>query len=274
MNKVGLHLRITDSIVSCLKQAIAFDLPCFQCFFIDQHNKQYIRLSNAAIREFLALKQRYNKPIFAHLSYWMNLARAELNGDMKRLRHEVRIAKKLGITYLVMHPGHMSDGIARQKAVDLIVERLDKLFKEEHDCTILLENIALGSKGIGCSIEELAAIRQQSNFPERIQFCIDTAHAFTYGYRLNCQLQRESFVALLDKKLGLNNIKLLHVNDTLDECGSNRDRHAIVGQGRLGKKALAEFITHPRLKMIPRLMELPPLDPHQQLAILEDVNTW
>ena len=274
MNKIGLHLRITDSIISCLKQAIAFDLPCFQFFFIDQKNKQYIKLNKATTREFLTLRQSYNKPIFAHLSYWMNLARSTLDGDLRRLKHEVRLAKKLGITQLVMHPGYLNEAIPRQKAIDLIVERLDELFNEEHDCTILLENIALGPKGIGSSIEELAAIRQQSSFPERIQFCIDTAHAFTYGYRLNCHLERESFIGLLDKQLGLNNIKLLHINDTLDRCGSNRDRHAIVGQGRLGKETLAEFISHPQLVMIHQLMELPPLAAHQQLAIIKEVNTW
>lgn len=274
MNTIGLHLRVTDSITECLKLAIEFDLPCFQCFFIHQPTKQYITLNQSIIDEFLQLKQEYNKPIFAHLSYWMNLARPRLLGDMKRLRHEVSVAQRLGINHLVMHPGYISEGISRQKSLSLIVKRLNSLLKTEKSCTILLENVASGEHGIGSSIEELALIRARSDFPERIQFCIDTAHAYTYGYELTSTQHREEFITLLDEQLGLENIKLLHLNDTLDECGSKKDRHAIVGQGQLGKQTLTQFIKHDQLCFIPAVLELPPLDPQQQLAIIKEVNTW
>lgn len=274
MNTIGLHLRITESITDCLKLAIEFDLPCFQCFFIHQPTKQYITLNQSIIDEFLQLKKEYDKPIFAHLSYWMNLARPTLLGDMKRLRHEVSVAKRLGINDLVMHPGYVCDGISREKGISLIVKRLNRLLKTEQSCTILLENVASGEHGIGSSIEELAMIRARSDFPERIQFCIDTAHAFTHGYQLNCSVQRASFIKLLDEQLGLENIKLLHLNDTLDSCGSKKDRHAIVGDGLLGKQTLMRFIHHDRLRFIPAVLELPPLDPQQQLAIIKEVNTW
>ncbi|HSW74206.1 MAG TPA: TIM barrel protein, partial [Candidatus Limnocylindria bacterium] len=112
------------------------------------------------------------------------------------------------------------------------------------------------------------------NHPEKIAYCIDTAHAYAYGYNLVDVTEREACIALLDTTLGIENIVLIHLNDTYEKLGSKLDKHQTLGQGSLGETALRAFSFHERLHAIPLLMELPVVSQEEEERNLALVRGW
>ena len=105
-------------------------------------------------------------------------------------------------------------------------------------------------------------------------FKYDTAHAYSYGYDVAQSESQQAFINFLDATIGIERIKLIHLNDTVEQLGSFIDRHGIMGQGNIGEHALKNFAMHPALCTIPLLMELPELSIEQELLILEKVRSW
>lgn len=110
--------------------------------------------------------------------------------------------------------------------------------------------------------------------PERISFCIDTAHAHSYGYSIIDAHDQNMFITLLENSIGLQQIALLHLNDSYEKCGSRIDRHALIGQGTIGEQALHRFALHDKLKDIPFVLELPEISLEQERSLIEKLYHW
>jgi deoxyribonuclease IV len=261
---IGLHLRLKNSLTQTLQEAISLNLPSFQFFLTKQTTGKYITLNHKDIDEFCQLKKSYIGDIFIHSSYWINPATSNkdaFNNSKLFLRRELKIAKKLEIKYLVLHAGSAKghrlnddDPTGKKYGIQTVVKILNNVLKHEPDVFVLLENSAHGKQTIGNDFMDLALIREGIDFPERIGFCLDTAHAFSYGYNLD---PIDEFLELMDKTIGIDNIQLIHFNDTFDAHGSMQDRHALPGQGKIGTATLLKFINHPRLLPIPKIIEHP-----------------
>jgi deoxyribonuclease-4 len=219
-----------------------------------------------------ARRSRFNE-LFCHISYWVNLASLSSNGHLQ-LRREIALAKRLEFTHCVVHAGTAKGAIDKNEGIDALAKALNDLFRRERDISVLLENTCHANLAIGSDIRDFNMLLQKIDKPERISFCIDTAHAYSYGYNIADIGEHDAFIAFLDATIGIERIKLIHLNDTSEKLGSYIDRHGIVGQGRIGKQALKAFIMHPQLEHIPLIMELPDFPVDEELAILNNIRGW
>lgn len=271
MNRTGLHIRLMDSIVNVALKAKNYQVPFLQCFFVLQSTGKLAQFSAKEIQEFVQLRRTYFKQLYLHGSYWINLASA-YNAGIAALHRELAFAKQLEFTHIILHPGSAKGLTTRLDGIDILARHLNALLKKERDIKVVLENTAHGNISVGSDITDFALLLQKLDEPERLSFCIDTAHAFAYGYDIVNDL--DGFIAELDKTIGINTIVLIHMNDTQEKLGSHIDRHAIPGEGLIGQEALQRFIRHPRICHIPVLMELPVLEEEKELEVLQKIRTW
>lgn len=262
-----------SSLKELLQRADFLDLPFFQCFFVPQESGTLIYPSIRDIHEFLRVRRARFGTLFCHISYWVNLSSLGNNGFMQ-LRREIICAKRLEFTHFVLHAGTAKGAIDKMQGIDALAAALNQLFRLERTITVLLENSCHGNLAIGSDIEDFRIILEKIDRPERLGFCIDTAHAYSYGYDLADLQEQEKFIQLLQQTIGIARIKLLHLNDTMEKLGSRIDRHAVLGAGMIGSDALHHFATHPQLRHIPIVLELPELSVEEELVVLNKVREW
>ena len=200
-------------------------------------------------------------PVVAHDCYLLNLA-APVAAVWKRsvaaFRDELERAERLGIPYLVTHPGsHLSasetDGMARvAEALNVLHAALPR-----HRVRILLETTAGQGTSLGHRFEQLAAILEQVESADRVGLCLDTCHLFAAGYDIRSLAgYRETMRALLMCG-GHVRVKAIHLNDSRQGLGSRVDRHAHIGEGCLGAAAFRLFLNDSRFRAVPMILETP-----------------
>jgi deoxyribonuclease-4 len=273
VRSIGLHLRLHKELCDVAGRAMALKLPFFQCFLRPMGSKGPIFFTRRDVALFLRDYRPAFNELYLHGSYWINLA------SISRTKHhvlhkELYWAKKLQFTHLILHPGSAKGALHRDEGVDALVIALNTLLKKEHDIKIVLENTAHGNMSVGSDITDFAQVLQKLDHPDRVLFCIDTAHAYAYGYNIRNPEGQDAFIALLDKTIGIKRIALLHVNDTHEQLGSCLDRHHMLGDGQIGHEALKRFVLHPQLYAIPMLMEPPIASFEQEHGMLNAVLSW
>lgn len=271
MRKIGLHLRLTKTINDLAVRAASLKLPIFQCFFIHQDTNQFVAISDEEIALFLSQWRKEFDQLFLHGSYWINLASASTSNRI--LMRELDLAKRLEFTHIIMHPGSARKTGKKADGIAAIARKLNTILKKELDITLVLENTAHAGHSIGGDLHDFLLLRERLEHPEKIKFCIDTAHAYSYGYDISQEKGQKHFFDLIQKCIGFENIALLHLNDINQGCGSRIDWHEAIGAGKLGS-ILPEFINHENLRNIPIIMELPVMSEEQENQILEMVRGW
>jgi deoxyribonuclease-4 len=160
---------------------------------------------------------------------------------------------------VVVHPGALKDDTranARKRAVRLIKEAL----AETERCPILYENTAGSPQLLGRDFDETAELIEKTGGPKRLGLCIDSCHLWATGYDVGTPEGMKDLADEIDAKVGLDQLKLLHVNDSRDPRGSNRDRHAPIPNGEIGRKGMRAFLGEPRLQGLPAVLEGPGID--------------
>lgn len=269
---VGVHLRLVDTLLDVAHQAQQLDISIFQCFFIRQKTERYITPTKKEIDEFLALRSSFSH-LYVHGSYWINIAH-DTHMVARTLVREITLAEKLQFSHLVIHPGTTKGTDDRLVGIDVIATTLNQLLKHHTQVQIVLENTAYAGMSVGSALHDFALLKTKLDKPEKIKFCIDTAHAHAYGYDVISPEGQAEFVTLLENTIGVENIVLLHVNDTKEQCGSYIDRHDVLGTGVIGAQALKRFVNHPRLAHIPLLLELPVIPSSELKRIVDEVKKW
>lgn len=272
MNKnIGLHIRLTSTLSDVIKKAIRLDLPFFQTFFT-YSDGNHIKLENSDIKEFLSLRKNFNN-LYLHGSYWINLCTYKKFGYYI-LEREIEMAKALEFTHIILHPGSAKNCETKLDGIHYLARSINKILKKEKDINIIFENTAHGKMSIGSDITDFYEIFSLINYPERVSFCIDTAHAYSYGYDISNIQGQKDFLNLIEKNIGINKVHLIHVNDTAEKLGLCIDRHKIPGQGNIGKQALQSFLETPELLNLPKILELPILTEDEEIIILNDIRNW
>lgn len=233
---------------------------------------RFIRPARQEIAQFRVLRDRFNQ-LFAHLSYWTNLASVE-EISLRAFDNELTLAKRLHFNALIVHPGCTKGTVDRMHGIDALVRRLNTILKYEHDVQIVLENTAHGKHSVGSNLDDFKLILQKIDFPEKLAFCIDTAHAHAYGYALNSAQDRASFFTTVDQTIGFDRIALLHLNNTHGDVGSLLDRHALLDQGSIELEALNAFTMHPQVAHVPIIMELPTVPSEVEREHVQLVRAW
>lgn len=272
-NRVGAHIRMRSSLHELLDRAESLDLPFFQCFFVPQETGKLIWFSDAEIREFLKIRRARFNNLYCHVSYWVNLSSLGNNG-YQQLRREIMLAKRLEFTHFVLHAGTAKGAAHKNEGIDALAISLNNLFKQERDIIVLLENTCHANLAVGSDILDFKYLLEKLDKPERIGFCIDTAHAHSFGYDIVTPMGQQTFINLLDDNIGIDRIHLIHLNDTTEKAGSFIDRHDIIGKGAIGEDALQKIAQHPLLQHIPLLVESPDMSVEDELMILRKVRSW
>jgi len=199
--------------------------------------------------------------VIAHTSYLINIASPDatlLGKSADSLLVELERCSLLGIRYLVLHPGsHRGAGV--EQGIRTIAETVNRLFeRKESGSTVILFEITVGAGNtIGSTFEELASIIDLVEDKSRAGICFDTCHAFAAGYDIRTRELYDATFKALDETVGLERLKAFHLNDSLGELGSRRDRHTHIGRGEIGTAAFSYLVNDARFMDRPMVLETP-----------------
>ena len=257
---LGCHLSSAAGFAAMGKTALKINANTFQFFLRNPRGGAAKDIKPADVSEFLALaKQNGFGKILAHAPYTLNpcskdTSVREFAGEV--FADDLKRMENLPGNLYNFHPGsHVGQGIAA--AIPQIVEILDAVMPEARHTTVLLETMSGKGSEVGSRFEELAEIisRASSNAPERLGVCLDTCHVYSAGYDIVNRL--DEVLEEFDRVIGLNRLHAIHLNDSMTEFASHKDRHERLGHGTIGKDALIRFINHSALKGIPVNLETP-----------------
>jgi deoxyribonuclease-4 len=210
-----------------------------------------------AFREALA-----DSPIDAvliHAVYLLNCASDDSDireKSLVSLAHSLRVGHDIGACGVVLHPGSAKTGNPAE-AVARAGATIKEALAESEVCPLHLENTAGAGGTLGRSIDELASLLEAAGGGERLGLCLDSCHLFASGYDIRSYAGMDALTQEISEKIGLERVGSLHLNDSQTPLGSNRDRHANVGQGELGESGCAAFLSAPALQDLPCVLETP-----------------
>jgi deoxyribonuclease-4 len=274
----GAHCSTAGGVHMALKRAKSIGAESLQLFV--KNNMQWV--GRAQTPQELALyanelAANSLKSVFGHTGYLINLgAQPSENRDrsIASLIQEIQLATALGLPFLVMHPGaHLGTG--ELAATRQIVAGLDEVFAATRRSLvrIALENTAGQGSCLGHRIEHLAAVFDGVKKPERLGVCLDTAHFFAAGYDIRSQKGWEAAIGEVERLIGCEQILAFHLNDSKTDLGSRVDRHAHIGQGKIGKEGFRHIANDARFATRPGCLETPKSDDlHEDLENLKQLR--
>jgi deoxyribonuclease-4 len=273
----GFHVSIAGGIFRAFDEMNDLSINTIQIFLKSSNrwqDKPYKKEDVDLFRE----KWRANPgtKIFAHSAYLINPAADDaLNKgrSLNALIDELNRAEKLGVSWIVLHPGsHKGTGI--DSGISRATELIDRAFEKCHSTAgILLETTAGQGNAIGSTFEGIARIRESSRNSERLGVCIDTCHVFAAGYDFTTPAGLEMMMSEFDKTIGLENLKLIHCNDSKCDVGSNKDRHEHIGKGKIGEEGIRLILNNKYIKEIPIILETPKDGKNKQNSDKENLET-
>ncbi len=259
---IGAHMSIAGGFDRAIERALRVRARVLQIFTRNASQWKAKRLDAAEIASFRKGREESGlHTVVAHDSYLINLAspvETLRRRSVEALAEELSRCGALGIPFLVTHPGaHMGAGL--EEGCRRAARSLDeaRAIAPEPSVTVLLETVAGQGTTVGRSFEELARIRDRVTSPALVQFCADTCHVHAAGYDLVTEGGYERTLQEFDDILGLENLRAIHFNDSKTERGSRVDRHQHIGKGSLGTKPFQRMLRDPRLRAIPKILELP-----------------
>ena len=280
--RLGFHLSIGQGFGRVLDQGLKLGCECAQIFSRNPRSWTAKPIVESEAEAFQKARQKAGlTPLAIHLPYLVNLSAEDddlWTKSVAGMTEELVRGKILGAEYLVVHPGRVG-GQSREQALIRAARGLARAFTGESEPSplVLLETTA-GQKGeLGDSFEDLAEIRRElsaDGLDRRIGFCVDTAHIWAAGYDLSSQGGLETTLFRFEQTLGLSELKLIHLNDSVSGLGSRVDRHAPAGQGQIGPEGLAAVVGHPELKHLAGIMETPLQNETAAKAHLDLVKSW
>ncbi len=255
---LGAHLSCAKGFYKMGKEALSAQMNTMQFFLRNPRGAKAKALDPDDMAAFRTLLTDNGfAPVIAHAPYTLNpcspdahirgLAEEMFADDLQRMEH---IPENL----YNFHPGSRLKQ-PLETAVSEIAELLNRLITPELHTTILLETMSGKGSEVGRDFYELRAILDRVEHPEKVGVCLDTCHVWDAGYDIGNDL--DGVLTEFDRIIGLQNLKAIHLNDSLNACGSHKDRHALIGQGEIGFDALLRAVTHPALRGLPFTLETP-----------------
>jgi len=260
---IGAHESIAGGFEKSIHRAVEDECEAVQIFTGAPGRWKVPSIEPNAARAFKdAQSANGGMPVVVHGAYLVNPASPDPDlwvRSLVALKEEYARCGVLGIDNLIIHPGShkdtsVEDGIRR--AAEMIRTVLEENVVGPD---ILLENTAGSGSSIGSSFVQLASIRELSGHMGRVRYCFDTAHAFAAGYDLRDGKKVKSTLAQIDGEAGLENIKTVHLNDSMKELGSRVDRHERIGEGQIGKKGFRAIVRKEVFTDVPGILETQPL---------------
>jgi deoxyribonuclease-4 len=259
--RVGVHTSIAGGISKSVDRAASLNCTTLQIF---SHNPRQWRKSSIRPEEaerFRILRQKYDiSPVFIHVSYLINLASLSndiLRKSMDLLSYELDNADAVDAEYVVLHTGSAGGQEGHRARAGAAKAILKAVGSRQHRASVLLENTA-GKKGdITSTVTALAEIIDTCQCDRIAGICIDTCHAFSSGYDLTSGEGVEKLVGEIKKYIGLDKLKLIHLNDSKRPLGSGVDRHEHIGKGFIGMRGFRNLLSDKRIANVPIILETP-----------------
>ena len=257
--KLGCHVSIADSIDKAVDRAEEIGCDAFQIFTRNPRMWRYKILTDEEVEAFHIKIQRSGIwPVFSHMPYLPNLSSSnpEIYGkSVSTLRLELERCSQLGIPYVVTHLGsHLGKGM--EKGMAQIVNALDTAVSglDAHPM-ILLENTSGKKNEVGSTFTEIGEILDKVS-TDNIGVFFDTCHAYARGYDITTKEGLQRTLDEINSNIGLDRVKIIHLNDSKGELGSRHDRHDHIGLGNIGEKGFINFLSSP-FKEKPLILETP-----------------
>lgn len=258
MFTIGAHVSIAKGFKKAAQISVDIGANTFQFFSRNPRGGNAKEFNEKDMVAFQKIREENNfGKLLAHAPYTMNLAAA--NEDTYEfakmvIREDVKRMDSIGVEYICFHPGsHVGGGV--EEGTRKIIEGLNQAITGDENITVLLETMSGKGTEIGRSFEEIRAIIDGIEHNERMGVCMDTCHIFSAGYDIVNDL--DGVLDEFDRVIGLDRLKTIHLNDSMMPFGKNKDRHAGIGEGEIGMKALLEVVNHPKLRDIPFFLETP-----------------
>jgi len=269
--RLGAHLPLGTGMVRAVERAAEIGASAIQIF---GDNPTAWRRRVDPPREQPAFRARLAeldiRPVTIHAAYLVNLAGPDpdfYERSVEVLARELQMAPGFGATFVNVHTGsHRAAGVraGTERIAEGVARSLAATDDGPDDAVLVLENSAGGGFGLGATVDELAGIARaiaDCGIPDRrVGFCLDTAHAWGAGYRLSDPDATDELLAEFDARIGLERLRILHLNDSKSELGSYLDRHEHIGAGRIGEIGMAHLLRHPRLAHVTYYIETPGMD--------------
>ncbi len=257
MLNIGCHLSISKGYENMGNEALKINANTFQFFTRNPRGGKIKELNKEDIDKLLKIMKENNfAKILAHAPYTMNLcsdkedirefAQNMMKEDLERMEY-------LPGNMYNFHPGsHVGQGVER--GIEYIVKALNEVLTENQNTTVLLETMAGKGTEIGRNFEELKTIIDKVKLKDKLGVCLDTCHINDAGYDIS---NIDNVLEEFDKIIGLKYLKAIHLNDSMNERGSHKDRHQKIGEGTIGIENIEKIINNPILKKLPFYLETP-----------------
>ena len=258
MLRLGVHLSISKGLSKVFDLARELGCNCTQIF---SHSPRSWRFELPSEEEVERFKQRYRvediKPIFVHQSYLVNLAspnREVWKKSIDAIEREIEFAKLLDLKYIVIHPGsHLGKG--EKVGLGNVIDALDMISDQLDRIEILIETTAGARNLIGSKFDHLGFVID--NTSANCGVVIDTCHVFSAGYDIRSGEGLDRTLEVFDSMVGIEKIKLIHLNDSKGDLSENIDRHEHIGLGKIGLEGFRRIVNHRLLREKPMILETP-----------------
>ncbi len=260
---IGAHVSSAGGLWAAADRAVAIGAEVLQCFVQSPRAWKPTDHDGADLHKVAPASP---VPVFVHVTYLVNLASADPDlreRSVQSLASQYATACRAGAQGVVLHPGSYK-GSTRDEGITAAADGIraalgaaERDLGKPGEAAVLLENSAGAGSSLCRSIEELAALRQACGSEPRIGVCLDTQHLWASGTEYSEPSGVESVVRLVRELIGMENLRLLHLNDSKVALGAGRDRHENLGAGHIGRRALGLLLGHPGLASIPAVLEVP-----------------
>ena len=258
MFNIGCHLSTAGGFLGMGRDALAIGANTFQFFTRNPRGGKAKDLDQADIDAFLALARENGfGTLLAHAPYTLNPCSADAQTRsfaLEMMQDDLRRMERLPGNLYNFHPGSYV-GQGADAGITLIVEQLNAVLTRDLSTTVLLETMAGKGSEVGRDFEEIRRILDGVVLQEKMEVCLDTCHLHDAGYDVAGDL--DGVLEAFDRTIGLDRLRAVHLNDSMNPRGSRKDRHARIGHGHLGLEAIARVINHPALRHLPFLLETP-----------------
>ncbi len=274
--RFGAHVSSSGGISNAIDRGRAIGCEALQVF---THNPRTWNPINHKDEEIAKFREKAAAagmgPLVSHGLYLINLGAPDretptgppgkpatkmrniYRSSQESLRQHLAIGERLGLSGIVLHVGS-SKGSTFNEAVGRIGQAIGEALDESPgDCDVFLENTAGAGDTIGRTFEQLRAVYDAVGQPKRLGFCLDTQHLFASGFPIHEEGGIDRVLDDFDRIVGLDQLRCFHLNDSLTDFGSNRDRHANIGEGQIGEDAFRRILGHPAIQGLPAILEVP-----------------
>jgi deoxyribonuclease-4 len=274
---LGVQVSTEGKIYEAVERAYRLGCNTMQIFSRNPKMWRADFLAAKDIEEFKKRREKFKiKPLFIHIPYLINLASPNPRlyaASIEAYIEDVLEAQVLKADYIVTHMGSHKE-TSEEEGLARFIEALDRILKKTQNTQvgILLENTAGSGSWLGYKFSHHKEIIQDLKHRERLGLCFDTAHAYLAGYDIATKEGLKATLDEIEKLVGINLIKVIHLNDAKGELGSRHDRHDHIGKGKIGLEGMKRIINHPKLRNLPFILETPKRNEEDDIVNLNTVK--